>query len=395
MEIVIRKSYSVALAVLACQIAFLETLSVAESAGFGRAEGGEMIKARVGARYAAEWEDYRDPVTGLTVRVLTSHPATDINLYQTGQSWTPDGKFLLFNSDRSGRQQIHCAEMSSGSITQLTDGNVHASSCCVDRRMSSIYFVRDEVVAELDVAGFMRNLAERPHDRVEPGEVERVIAELPEGFRQSGLITQSASGNLLGLLGSVESGKRWLILTVDVRTGVRQTVLDTETRIGHLQFNPAREDILMYCHETGGDAEQRMWIMNRDGTGNRPFYKEEPHDWVTHEVWWADGNGALFFKWPHGIYSIDVDSFEVRQIASGRYWHAAADPAGKRVVTDMMNGDIFLIDVATGKRRLLTTGHRPTKDSAHAHPSFDPTGTRIVFASSRNGNADVFLLEEF
>ena len=386
---------TVAWAVLACQTVVVGGIVMAESTGSGQGEGREQICPRVGARYPAEGDKYRDPVTGLTVTMLTTHLASDTNLYQTGQSWTPDGKFLLFNSDRSGRQQIYCVEMSSGSITQLTDGNVHASSCCVDRRKSSIYFVRNSVVAALDIPTLIRGVDANPDTDVVPEKIERSVAELPSGFRQSGPITQSASGNLLGLLGSVDAGKRWLILTVDVRRGTRRTVLDTEICIGHLQFNPVREDLLMYCHETGGDAEQRMWLIHRDGTGNRPFYEEEPDDWVTHEVWWADGNGALFFKWPHGIYSIDVDSFAVHQVASGRYWHAAPDPSGEQVVTDMMSGDIFLIDVATGKPRLLTTGHRPVENSVHAHPSFDPTGTKIVFASSRNGNPDVFLLESF
>ena len=157
----------------------------------------------------------------------------------------------------------------------------------------------------------------------------------------------------------------------------------------------------MYCWETGGDSKQRMWIVNADGTGNGPFYKETYDEWVTHEVWWGQ-NKALFTIWPkneemlkkpHGIAYVSFDDRSLHILSQKKYWHVGAGPDGEWAVGDTFDGELYLIDGRTGKARLLTQGHRPRGATVHPHPSFSPDGSSVLFCSEKNGNWDLFLVQ--
>lgn len=157
----------------------------------------------------------------------------------------------------------------------------------------------------------------------------------------------------------------------------------------------------MYCWETGGDSEQRMWIVNADGRGNGPFYKETYDEWVTHEVWWGPKK-ALFTIWPknkemlkkpYGIAYIALQDRTLHILNQRKYWHVGGSPDGKWAVGDTFNGEIYLINGDTGKSKLLTQGHRPRGATVHPHPSFSPDGLSVLFCSEKNGNWDLFLVQ--
>src|ERR1044071_5574095 len=75
----------------------------------------------VGATYPPEWRDYHDPLTGRRVRQLTDSPAEDYHLYFYNPSVTPDSRYLIFISERTGVSNLFRLELQNGSIVQLTD----------------------------------------------------------------------------------------------------------------------------------------------------------------------------------------------------------------------------------------------------------------------------------
>ena len=75
----------------------------------------------VGRSCAPEWCEYADPLTGRRVRQLTDSPAEDYHLYFYNPSITPDGKFLVFFSERTGVSNLFRLDLQSGEIVQLTD----------------------------------------------------------------------------------------------------------------------------------------------------------------------------------------------------------------------------------------------------------------------------------
>ncbi|MHC4144914.1 MAG: TolB family protein, partial [Planctomycetota bacterium] len=151
---------------------------------------------------------------------------------------------------------------------------------------------------------------------------------------------------------------------------------------------------------TGGDSQQRMWIVNADGQANEPFYKETYDEWVTHEVWWGS-NKALFTIWPkneemlkkpHGIAYISLQDRSLHILSQKKYWHVGVSPDGHWAAGDTFDGEIFLINGDTGRARLLTQGHRSQGATVHPHPSFSPDGSSVLFCSERNGSWDLFLV---
>ena len=203
------------------------------------------------------------------------------------------------------------------------------------------------------------------------------------------------------------------IRAIDLATGKVRTVITTSFRMGHVQANPFVPGEILYCHETGGDAPQRMWIVKADSTGNRPVFREGPTDWVTHEQF-ADADHVIFNlmghrrdlrKAPTGILvvslrddtidhlgQIPIQDFARAEIANfrdpnipsdrtstGGYWHNAVTYDGRLAAGDDFDGNVWLIDRRNGKRTVLTTGHRMRPD--HTHPSFSADGKRILIQS--------------
>src|SRR5262245_15500057 len=75
----------------------------------------------VGRAYEPEWRDYLDPLTSRQVWQLTDSPAEDYHLYFYNPSITPDGKYLIFFSERTGISNLFRLDLQSGLILQLTD----------------------------------------------------------------------------------------------------------------------------------------------------------------------------------------------------------------------------------------------------------------------------------
>jgi len=198
-----------------------------------------------------------------------------------------------------------------------------------------------------------------------------------------------------------EDKNAWAIHRIDVVTGKTLQVTPIPFRVGHLQANPAKAGVLMFCHETGGDSPQRMYVMKAPTAEPEPFYRETYDEWVTHEVWWGPDE-ALFVIWPknaemrkkrHGIASVRLDDRSHKIISQYPYWHVCGVPGGRYVVGDTFQGELFLIDAKTGNKKLLTAGHRPKGATAHAHQSASPDGKQILFCSEMFGNWDLMLVD--
>ena len=75
----------------------------------------------VGRAYAPEWREYLDPLTGCQVKQLTDSSSEDYHLYFYNPSVTPDNKYLIFISERTGVSNLFRLDLQDGMIVQLTD----------------------------------------------------------------------------------------------------------------------------------------------------------------------------------------------------------------------------------------------------------------------------------
>ena len=101
---------------------------------------------------------------------------------------------------------------------------------------------------------------------------------------------------------------------MNVQTGEYKTVITQGFRLGHVQHSPT-DPIIFYVWETGGYAPQRTWLVNADGTGNRPFYARTDQktwftplkEWITHEAWIAGTGEMTMINDKQGVMIVNKD----------------------------------------------------------------------------------------
>ena len=303
--------------------------------------------SNVGKHFPSEKTSYVDPVTGRKVTVLTTDESGSAKPYQTHTTWTADGQWIIFRSNRGGNGgQAFLVNEQSGDIIRLTDGPASGTgSLNLSRKEMKLYVIRggplfgprpDDAIGSPPLTPAPRQLVEinlppliadamagRPK---EAGAYERIVATLPAELRDSGGFaldadeskaywgvawgpppprpTQPVTGRTPGDRRAIDDAntnpaeareaarKRFAelgkgpggIRSIDLKTGEIKTVIDVDFRMGHVQTNPWVPGEIIYCHETTGDGPQRMWTVHGDGSGNRPLYVETPDEWVTHET---------------------------------------------------------------------------------------------------------------
>ncbi len=382
--------------------------------------------AQAGRQFPSDKQIVLDRVTGRPLTVLTSGAFNDSKIYPTHPQWAADGVHILFRSNgRSADElpQIFAVNEITGRITQVSEGEgVDAGSINVARLSNKVYYLRrgqGDAPARLIEVDLTALLAE---SAASADKVEKVVGTLPKGFISAGGFTLDADeksayfGFDQRRAPSRERGQPVPqvpggLLAMDLGSGRTRTVLEVPFRMGHVQANPFKPGEILYCHETGGDAPQRMWIVNADGTGNRPVFPEHADDWVTHEQF-ADADHVIFNlmghtvklrQQPTGIMVVNLRDGTVENLGQpdsyynstkperysdpnipaearpGGFWHNAVTYDRRFAAADDFDGNIHLIDRKTGGRTLLSTGHRMRPD--HAHPSFSPDGSRLLIQS--------------
>ncbi len=160
-----------------------------------------------------------------------------------------------------------------------------------------------------------------------------------------------------------------------------------------------------------------MWIVRRDGTGNRLVYKRDAakKEWIVHETWLPGTAELVVANWPHGVIGVDIETGGVRQICTFNAWHPCVNRQGRLMCADTTFPDrgllLFNPKDGIGEPKLLclpqssnrgahwNTDHCPYDDGpvkvyapqhTHPHPSFSPDGKYIVFTSDRTGDAQVY-----
>lgn len=407
--------------------------------------GLSLATAGVGDRLPPEMTSYVDPMTGVPVTVLTTSPANDAKLYQTHTQWTSDGRHIVFRSNRASpegadarQSQAFAVNVVTGDIIQLTDGpGTGTGSLNVSRKSQRLFFFRrdgdTQRLIELDLE---KLLAAAYAGKVgDPATYERVVATLPEGLRESGgfaldadeskayvgvgwgerdpstfqraantsRVPQTQSGPGGPAVDREAERRRFAeagrgpggIRSIDLQTGEVKTVIDVDLRMGHVQTNYWAPGEIMYCHETTGDAPQRMWFVRSDGTGNRPLYVETPDEWVTHEVF-VDADHIMFNVMGHlgylrtkpaGVFLLNIRTDEVRVLGQGPdrgFWHCNGSSDRRWAAADDFEGNITLINRTSGEMTVLSTGHKMRPD--HAHPTFHPDSRQILIQSGRLGD---------
>lgn len=364
----------------------------------------------LGQRFPSEHFTIIDEESGVKIIALTSSRHHNSKLYQTHPQWTPDGKYIVFRSDRNAQDgkggHAYAISMDNYEIVQITTGDA-GSNLHVGWKKNLMYQFRNNELIAIELGKLLKDSENGKVD--DAASYERVIATIPEDINPSGM-GLDINENRLFFSSRLENGSSG-IYAVDFTSGTTTKLTEVPFRVGHLQSNPYVSGEIMYCWETGGDAPQRMWYLSVDKKGkveNRPVYKEGPDEWVTHEVFMGPdhilfnvmGHIDRLQEHPSGIFSFNLRNNETKthgQADNGGYWHAAGTDDLKWAVGDTFNGNLYRLNLENKEVTLLTTGHRPNSKSpftseAHSHHNISPDGKWILFNSSMLTEGDIMMV---
>lgn len=411
--------------------------------------GIQSVMAQYGVLGKAEWQTCKDPVTGLTLTMLTDTLMNDRFLYQTDPMWTPDGKYLLFRSSSRGEEveykdkdgnkkkrratQLFFIEVATGNIIQATTGENTGSGFLANR--SNRMFINRRVGGKWNmyVMDLDKFFADVHAGKVKkPEKYETFIGTFPKEMGRPGSYCVNSEDDWAYITverdGTQEEIDRMNanaflpesnqpvkikptltgIRKMNLKTGEVSMVCNLEFKVGHIQASRFRGDEIVFCNETGGDAFQRMWYVKSDGSELRPLYKETALDWVTHETFATEdyvyfnvlGFQSRLRKQAHGIFRINLRNDDIDVVGQ-------VETSTPAVIDNQMlggkgfwhcnasrdgkwaTGDTFAGSVWVIN---LQTGERRQIASDcrmtpdHAQPFFSPDGKKLCFQSGRFSN---------
>ena len=354
-----------------------------------------------GKLYQSEARIFQDSCTGAAVRQVTDHPSIHHHPFFYIPAYDDEMKRLIFISHRTGRPEIFAELRNDGNLLQLTEHeNISESSIHPSHDGRYVYFTDGGSGWRLDTDSLQ----------------EEKLVDFGNLFSSEGKATATSTT-------SVSRCDNWWAVPVKVGDGAQFVIINTNTgehhvilkrnSIGHPEFHPDDATLLRYA----GPYYERIWIINRDGTGNRLLYERdaERKQWIVHEVWVPGTREIVTVDWPRGMIGIDVDTGAVRKVTSVNAWHAMVNRAGTLMVADTNFPDIGLqlFDPRDGvglPRTLCRskssnmgkhwdTDHCPYDDgptqvyapqNTHPHPSFSPDGRLVVFTSDRTGQSQLY-----
>lgn len=85
------------------------------------------------------------------------------------------------------------------------------------------------------------------------------------------------------------------IFTINIKTGERKVITQSNDWLNHVQFSPTNPNHLMYCHEGPWHMVDRIWTINTDGTNQRAIHQRRMNMEIAgHEFYSPDG-GSVYY----------------------------------------------------------------------------------------------------
>ncbi|HEU5018542.1 MAG TPA: oligogalacturonate lyase family protein, partial [Pseudolabrys sp.] len=226
-----------------------------------------------------------DPKSKRRVRQVTDHPSIHHHPFFFVPAYDRAATKLIFVSHRTGAPQVFYEDRASGELVQATNRpNVAEWSVYPSPDGRFVYFTAGAGAWRVDLDDFSETqLAD--FGAVEMREKGMVGAAM-------GTTALSADGRWWAI--PVKTGKVSRFVVIDTQRGGARVILERDT-IGHPQFCPDDDQLILYA----GPLTDRVWTINRDGSGSRRVYEREDRmQWVTHEVWVPGRRAVAFVDWP-------------------------------------------------------------------------------------------------
>jgi len=384
----------------------------------------------VGQAYAPEWYEYMDLLTHKRVRQLTDSTAEDYHLYFYNPSVTPDGKYLIFISERTGISNLFRMDLQNGEIVQMTDARparaeywpfteaVKGVGSClpaIGNRGQEVFYFEGTDLFAIEIEGLkQRHLLSLPVDRrpsmlqANPSGDTLVFATWDESLFMER--SQRAYSGEHFPDESFYQETTSTIVRMDTVTGQADEVLCKEKFwINHVHVNPQNHNLILFCHEYSSSPD-RMWLLDVANQKCAPIPGQGADEWYEHEFWSADGQRVCFHG---GLTSDNTTGFcgwcspdsasytKAYHSTSGRaYAHYNLHLDGQTMVTDgeARLGCISKVHLRDGIQEFEVLCRHDSytfgdDQRCHPHPSFTPDGKQVIFTSNRTGSSNIYLTD--
>jgi len=385
----------------------------------------------IGDTFPSEWREFTDPETGRRIKQLTAGRHNNYPLYYFIPSITPNGRYLIFHSERTGWVQLFRLDMQTGEIVQLTDGRTRDSGWAIwcQPHLRGIYNHLSAINGIRSEAYYFQD-ADLRCVHLESLE-DRTLLELPDrisigqtGFSPDGRhfafihadrelfadrICERESLINMGQFGWGSHHDAWRnsvptsISVVDTDTGALSDVIELDFHIHHVFF--ADDQHLLVNHVKGDSG---MWIVSLDGSGKRNLRPRDGHGVTCHQT--ITERGIYYESNTHengrrtvytGRYDLEKDSFEEIEFPDVGYVHTGSDPAGRFLFCENQTEDAhqllsihFPRDPDRFESRLLRTlPPIPFGQRYHAHPFLSPDRKRVIYTELVGGYSQICALD--
>lgn len=383
----------------------------------------------IGVTIPAEFKTTTDPQTGRTLRQWTAASANSYPLYYFIDTITPDGRTLIFHSERTGWVQLYKLDLDTGEITQLSDGRTRQSGWAIwcEHHLRGIY----NHLAALN--GVRREVYYFQDEEVRATHLDtlenRVVHEMPgrisigqTGFSPDGRhfafihadraqFTEAiADRESIANMQQPFSHESWrndlpvVIGLIDTESGSYRDVMTVPFHVHHVFF--IDNERLLVNHTQG---ENGMWIVDLDGSNQRTLRSsQEGNGAVCHQVITDRG---LFYEanktvdgqrrvWI-GHYDLAQDTFQEVPLPNVGYVHTGRDPKGLVHFFENQEGTaghqlLWVHNPFDGAMKVevlrelapIVRGQR-----YHAHPFLSPDRRWLFFTERVDGYSQIFALD--
>lgn len=212
------------------------------------------------------------------------------------------------------------------------------------------------------------------------------------------------------------------IFTIDIRTGERKTVTQSNDWLNHVLFSPSDPTLLSYCHEGPWQKVDRIWTIRTDGSAKTKVHQRTFQGEIAgHEYWAPDGRTIwydliqpmgvrwlasldvvsgkrVWYKLGEGQGSYHYSSSPDNRLFSGdgnddgKYislFHPRADPNPR--VPDTLDGDRLIAAGDLQTQRLADLSKQDYTLEPNQH--FTPDGKWLVYRANVEGKPAIYAVE--
>jgi len=362
-----------------------------------------------------EWSEYRDRVSGLTVRQLTNYKGHSYHTYFTNSGWYDGGKRLIFGSDRANETNLFSVDLTTGAITQVThfprvpgEDMVNAlQDVCVNPNRNEAYFWLKRDLIALDLhSGAHRIIYHAAegllhHSNSCTADGQFICTCLAEDL--SDRIEMDLSHGFIGFEEYFTARPHCQILRVAVDGSRSDIMHEEDCWIGHVNPSPTHPQLLSFCHEGPWNlVDQRIWGFDLNTGRAWKIRPTEKGDALGHEYWLADGeslgyHGCVGGKNLFGFVRYDNTGHEEFPMDHGSDHYFSNDR--NLIISDGPGGvdQVVLFrrkDGAIGAPRTLCQ-HRSSRhvQITHVHPRLTADSRQVLFTSDRSGYGNLYLVD--